>query len=184
MRNFIQAQKSKIKPWMVVGMLLSLTVIGVGGCGTKTITSETTTTAETVATPATAQKPALNPAIEAAMGIRRLQNNQATVLTSDQKAKIKPILQTLIDTASPSQDFLQQKGDAITAVFTEAQKAYLSTNTQKDRPDGNSQKGKGQGESEPPTDGTKGQNGAPSGNQTAPSDKSQDIFTQVLASLT
>jgi len=92
-------------------------------------------------------------------------------------------LQTLIDTASPSQDFLQQKGDAISAVFTDAQKTYLSTNTQKDKPDGNRQKGQGEAK-EPPTDPTKGQNGAPSGNQTAPSGQSQDIFTQVLASLT
>ncbi|HWQ41667.1 MAG TPA: hypothetical protein VN456_06480 [Desulfosporosinus sp.] len=183
MKNFSQVQKLKIKPWVVVGMLLSLTIIGVGGCGTKATTAATSGTEVTQATAATAQKSALNPAIEAAMGIRRLQDNQATVLTSEQKAKIKPILQTLIDTSSPTQDFLQKKADAIKAVFTDAQKTYLSTNTQKDKPAGNSQKGQGEAK-EPPSDQAKGQSGAPSGNQTAPTDKSQDIFKQVLASLT
>lgn len=183
MISISQVQKSKIKPWVVVGMLLSLTVIGVGGCGTKAATTGTTATSSTTGTSATDQKSALNPAIEAAMGIRRLQDNQATVLTSEQKATIKPILQTLIDTSSPSQDFLQQKADAIKAVFTDAQKTYLSANTQKDKPARNSQKGQGEAK-EPPTDQTKGQSGAPSGNQTASTDKSQDIFKQVLASLT
>ena len=180
MENLNQVEKSTIKHWLAVGLLLSLTIVGVGGCGTTSATSETPTATEATTT---AQKRALNPAIEAAMGIRRLQDNQATVLTSEQKATIIPILQTLIDTASPSRDFLQQKGDAISAVFTDAQKTYLSTNTQKDKPDGNSQKGQGEAK-EPPTDQTKGQDGAPSGNQTAPSGQSQDIFTQVLASLT
>jgi len=121
----------------------------------------------------------MNPAIEAAMGIRRLQGNQQMVLTSDQKDKIKPILQLLIDTSNPSQDFLQQKADAIKAVFTEQQKTYLSTNTPKDNPKGNSQNGQ-----EQPKDQPKGQNGAPHGNQTAPTGQLQDIFKQVLASLT
>ena len=184
MKNLIKIPKSTRKPWLVVGMLLSLVIIGVSGCGAKSATSTTATaTSSTATTDASAtqnaQKPAPNPAVEAAIGIRRLQDSQQTVLTSDQKAKIKPILQTLIDTASPSQDFLQQKADAISAVFTDAQKTYLSTNTQKGKPDGNSQSGQ-----EPPKDQTTGQNGTPSGNKTDPSDQSQDIFKQVLASLT
>ena len=184
MKNFRKSPKQTSRPWLIVGMLLSLAIIGVGGCGAKTATSTTATaTSSTATTDAsatqTAKKKALNPAVEAAMGIRRLQDNQQTVLTSDQKAEIKPILQTLIDTSSPSQDFLQQKADAISAVFTDAQKTYLSTNTQKGKPDGNSQSGQ-----EPPKDQTNEQNAAPSGNKTAPSGQLQDIFKQVLASLT
>jgi len=176
------------KPVIVVGMLLSLAIVGVGGCGAKAATTATST-ADTSATQVTtssqetqgqtATKQALNPAIEAAMGIRRLQANQETVLTSDQKTKIKPILQTLIDTTSPTQDFLQQKADAIKAVYTDAQKTYLSTNTQKDKPAGNSQTGQ-----EPPKDQTKGETGAPKGDKTAPSGQIENIFKQVLASLT
>ncbi|HBW35733.1 hypothetical protein [Desulfosporosinus sp. BICA1-9] len=101
------------------------------------------------------------------------------VLTSDQKDKIKPILQLLMDTANPSQEFLQQKAEAINAVFTEKQKTFLSTNTQKGNPSGKSPDGTTQ-----PKDKPKGQSGAPDGNQTAPAGQSQDIFKQVLASLT
>lgn len=197
MENLSQVQKLTKKPWLVVGMLLSLAIIGVGGCGTKSATSSPTTsstsTADASATQPTTsnqenqgqttQKPALNPATEAAMGIRRLQGNQQMVLTSDQKDKIKPILQLLIDTSNPSQDFLQQKADAIKAVFTEQQTTYLSTNTSKGNPNGNSQNGQGQPK-ELPKDHTNGQNGAPNGNQTPPSGQAQDIFKQVLASLT
>ena len=194
------------KHWLAVGMLLSLAVIGVGGCGSQKTTStpteaatqssSTTPDASASATqPATTsqenqgqttQKPALNPAVEAAMGIRRLQDNQQMVLSSDQKTKIKPILQLLIDTSNPSQDFLQEKADAITAIFTDQQKTYLSTNTPnapKGNPTGN-QSGNSQSGQEQPKDQTKGQNGAPEGNKGAPSAQLQDIFKQVLASLT
>ncbi|MDR3601514.1 MAG: hypothetical protein P4L49_13715 [Desulfosporosinus sp.] len=186
------------KPWMAVGILLSLAIIGVGGCGSKTATSTpaaattqststqaSATTSDASSTSATGQdaqtanKPTLNPAIEAAMGIRTLQSNEQMVLTSDQKDKIKPILQLLIDTSSPTQDFLQQKADAIKAVFTDQQKTYLSTNTPQANPNGNGQNGQ-----TPPKDQTKGQNGTSTGNKTAPSGQSQDIFKQILASLT
>ena len=195
MKKSSQVQRLMRKPWLVVGMLLSLAIIGVGGCGTKAATStpetsSTSTTDPSATQPTTssqeneaAQKPAVNPAIEAAMGIRRLQGNQQMVLTSDQKDKIKPILQLLIDTSNPSQDFLQEKADAIKAVFTDQQKTYLSTNTSKGNPDGNSQNGQEQPK-EKPRDQAKGQSGAPNGNQTARSGQSQDIFKQVLASLT
>ena len=197
MKKSSQVQKLMKKPWLVLGMLLSLAIIGVGGCGAKAVTSSpetsSTSTADASATQPTtssqenqgqtAQKPAVNPAIEAVMGIRRLQGNQQMVLTSDQKDKIKPILQLLIDTSNPSQDFLQEKADAIQAVFTDQQKTYLSTNTAKGNPNGNSQNGQEQPK-EQPNDQTKVQNGAPNGNLTARSGQSQDIFKQVLASLT
>ena len=188
MEKPIHVQKPIRKHWLAVGLVLSLAIGGVGGCGatstaeatkTQTTTSTTTSTSSQESQSQTAQKPTLNPAIEAAMGIRRLQSNQQTVLTTDQKDKIKPILQTLIDTSSPSQEFLQQKADAINAVFTDAQKTYLSANDQKGRPDGNSQNGQ-----EPPKDQTKEKQRAPKGDQAAPSGQMENIYKQVLASLT
>lgn len=161
-----RVQKSKSKPWIAVGIALSIMIIGVGGCGTTTeATSKSTNTNET-AQGQTSQKPTLNPAMQAAMEIRRLQSNQEMVLTSDQKDKIKPIIQLLIDTTSPSQDFLQQKADAINAVFTEQQKTYLKSQTQKGDPNANP-------------------NGNPSGDkQKNPSFQPQDIYKQLLSSLT
>ena len=122
-------------------MLLSLTIIGVGGCGATTPTSSpaTSTTQSSTATPAasassnqpnqgqTAQKQNQNPAFKATMDISRLQRDQQNALTSDQKAKIEPILQELISTPNPSQDILQQKADAINIVFTDQQKTFLAT---------------------------------------------------------
>lgn len=187
-----------LKPWITAGMILSLAVIGIGGCGSQNASSATSAaakqstaasqdTSETQSSASnqanqgqTAQKPAQNPAIEAAMGIRRLQSNQQMALTSDQKAKIKPILQLLIDTTNPSQDFLQEKANAITALFTDQQKTYLSTNPQKgnskEAPNGDNQ-AKPQ---EPPTDQKSASNGA----NRDPASRSQDIFKQALQSLT
>jgi hypothetical protein len=188
MSKLNRVRKLTRKSWLVGGMILSLAIMGVGGCGTATsspaaaLTPNSTTSSQQTHGQ-TAQRPALNPAVEAAMSIRRLQSDQQMVLTSDQKTIIKPILQTLIDTSSPSQDFLQQKADAINAVFTDAQKTYLSTNSPKGNPNGNSQNGQEQPK-EQPNDQIHRQDGAPNGNQTAPSGQSQDIFKQVLASLT
>jgi len=197
MMNLSQVKNSNRKPWLVAGILLSLSVFLVGGCGTKAVTSSPDTSsiqsstsstdkAVTEATTSsqenqgqTGQKPALNPAIEAAMSIRLLQENEQMVLSSDQKNSIKPILQLLIDTSNPSQEFLQQKADAINAVFSEQQKTFLNANTKKGNPNGKSPEGTTQAK-----DQVKDQNGAPTGNQPAPAGQSQDIFKQVLASLT
>lgn len=210
MNKLNQVKKLTRKPWLVVGMLLSLAIIGVGGCGTKAAapssaasstqasasSANSAATKEAAASSAdsattkqaaasqenqgqTSQKPTPNPAVEAAMEIRALQNNQQMVLTTDQKDQIKPILQLLIDTANPSQDFLQQKADAIKAVFTDQQKSYLSANTPQVKPNGNPPNGQAQ-----PNDQTKGANSASDGNSTAPQGQPQNIFKQVLASLT
>ncbi|SPF31540.1 putative lipoprotein [Candidatus Desulfosporosinus infrequens] len=204
MKKHSHIQRSTQRTWLIVGMVLSLALVGAGGCGAKAATTATTapTSPVTSSTPAsststadasatqsttssqetqgqTAQKPTLNPAVEAAMGIRRLQDNQQMALTSDQKDKIKPILQLLVDTSNPSQDFFQQKADAIKAVFTDQQNTYLSTNTPKSNANGNNQNGQ-----DLPNEQPKGQSGAPKGDQTAPSGQLQNIFKQVLASLT
>ncbi|MDR3542300.1 MAG: hypothetical protein P4L69_15260 [Desulfosporosinus sp.] len=204
MEEYNHLQKSPRRPWLVVGLVLSLAIVGVGGCGAKAATTATTTPAasstqvsststsdETATQPPTSgqetqgqtvPKPTLNPAVEAAMEIRTLQGNQQMVLTSDQKDKIKPILQLLIDTTNPSQDFLQQKAEAIKVVFTDQQKNYLSTNTLKGNPNGNSQNGQDKPKDRPEQ--TTGQSSAPKVDQTAPSGQLQNIFKEVLASLT
>ncbi|MDR3541510.1 MAG: hypothetical protein P4L69_11190 [Desulfosporosinus sp.] len=137
-----QVHKSTKKPMIVTGILLSLALIGVGGCGSTSPTSAPaapTTQSSTAASGTqpssasqatqgqTASKQAQNPALKATMDITRLQRDQQNALTSDQKATLKPILQELISTATPSQDFLQQKADAINAVFTDQQKTFLTT---------------------------------------------------------
>ncbi|ODA39487.1 hypothetical protein [Desulfosporosinus sp. BG] len=200
-QSYVQKLTRSTRSWITVGMLMSLTIIGVVGCGSqKATTTQSSSTTEASADSEmqpttssqdnqgqTSQKLTLNPAIEAAMGIRRLQGNQQMVLTSDQKDKIKPILQLLIDTSNPSQDFLQEKADAITAVFTDQQKTYLSTNAKQGDPNGgpngDSQNGQ-EPSSEQPKDQSNGQNGVPNGKASVPSSQPQDIFKQVLASLT
>ncbi|MDR3540940.1 MAG: hypothetical protein P4L69_08280 [Desulfosporosinus sp.] len=187
-----QSHKSTKKPLIVAGMFLSLAIIGIGGCGATTPTSApaTSTTQSSTATPSvsgtqpssssqgqTDQKPTQNPAFKATMDISRLQRDQQNPLTSDQKAKIEPILQDLISTLNPSQDILQQKADAINAVFTDQQKTYLATprtpngNKQNtNNPNGNSTNGnKPQGET-----GSKHTGSAPN---------PQAMYQQVLDSL-
>jgi len=178
-----QVHKSNKKPLIVVGMLLSLAIIGVGGCGSTTPTSSpaTSTTQSSTATPpasGTAQRTAQNPAQKAAMEISRLQRDQQNALTSDQKAKIKPILQELISTPNPSAAILQEKADAINAVLTDQQKTFLATprtaNGTKPNttpPNGNS------------TNGNNPQ-GRSGGKQAGSAPKPQDMYQRVLDSLT
>jgi hypothetical protein len=176
------------KPWLIVGSLLILVMIGTAGCGSSGTSTQSTSQAQTNQGQANQGQPGQgqrvrNPAQQAAMEIRRLQNNQQNALTSDQKAKIKPILQDLINTASPSQDFLQQKADAINAVLTAQQKSYLATatkrpgngNNQNSNSQSNQSNSKGNNNSGVKT---QGGNGGQRG-----SFNPQDIYQQVLDSL-
>lgn len=201
-----KVNRVQTKTWIAVSIALSIMIIGVSGCGTKSAASSSTaasaqsaqsaqssssssssTAAASKSTTngtAQGQKPALNPAVQAAMEIRHLQSNQAMALTTDQKTKVKPILQTLIDTTNPTQDFLQQKADAITAVFTEQQKTYLKSQQQNKDPNAAPN-----GNSAGTTQNGQGQSGQASGqanatNKPAQSFQPQDIYKQVLNSLT
>ncbi|AFM39917.1 hypothetical protein Desaci_0862 [Desulfosporosinus acidiphilus SJ4] len=138
MQKLFQFKKALKKPSLITGALLLAALIGVSGCGSSTAASASSTTqAQSSSQGQTKQgqsaqgQRTLNPAQQAAMEIRRLENNQQNPLTSDQKDKLKPILQALISTSNPSQDFLQQKADAINAVFTDQQKSYLATPPQR-----------------------------------------------------
>lgn len=185
--------KNVKKSRVAFGVILALTLIGAGGCGSNTTaaTSSTSTSSTSATTTASTQQAQgqtargqlfNNPAIRAAMDIRRLENNQQAALTSDQKTKLKPILQTLINTANPSQDFLQKEADAINAVFTTQQKSLL---TQRRPPQGNNQNGNtpsGTSQS-----GTKANTSNPQhrtrNNQNGQAMQPKDIYQQVLNSL-
>ena len=169
-------------------MFLSLTIIGVGGCGSTTPTSppaasttpSSSTTPNASGTPSsnpqnqgqTAQKTAQNPALKATIDISRLQRDPQNALTSDQKGKIEPVLQDLISTPNPSQDILQQKADAIIAVFSDQQKTYLATPR---TPNGNKQN----------TNAPNGNNpqGETGSNHTGSAPNPQTMYQQVLDSL-
>ncbi|SDI28076.1 hypothetical protein [Desulfosporosinus hippei] len=191
MKKLNRVQKTTRKSWLISGLILSLVLLGVSGCSSQaasTSASDTASNSKEVSSnqqnPGPGARPSNpNPAVEAAMSIRRLQANEQLVLTSDQKESIKPILQVLIDTENPGQDFLQQKADDINAIFTEEQKTFLSTSPERGtprekRPDNQNQP---QGQpNERPKDQTEGSKG----NQTPPAGQFQEIYKEVLASLT
>ena len=176
-----QVHKSTKKPLIVVGMLLSLAIIGVGGCGSTTPTSSPATPVAAVAQPSTssqtAQRPAQNPAQKAAMEISRLQRDPQNALTSDQKTKIKPILQELISTPNPSPAILQQKADAINAVLTDPQKTFLAAprTSNGTKPNTNGSSGNSSNGNNPQARAGGKQGGTPQ--------KPQDMYQRVLDSL-
>lgn len=111
--------------WITVGILLMVVLMGASGCSqSKAATAQATDQGQP---PQGKGQRVRNPALQAAMEIRRLQSDQKNVLTTDQKTKIKPILQELIKTTTLSQAELQQKADAINAVLTDQQKSSLTT---------------------------------------------------------
>ena len=174
-----QVHKSTKKPLIVAGMLLSLAIIGVGGCGTTNATATpSTSTNQSSTASGTAQRAAQNPAQKAAMDISRLQRDQQNALTSDQKTKIKPILQELISTPNPSSTILQQKADAINAVLTDQQKTFLAAprTVNGNKPNTNGSNGNSASKNN--------SQGATSGKQAGSAPKAQDMYQRVLDSLT
>ena len=168
------------KKGTIVGILVLMLVVAIGltGCGSQSATASQATTANQANSGQTNPRQAFrNPAIQAAMQIRRLQNNAQQALSSAQKDKLKPILQTLIKTANPSQAFLQQQAAAINAVFTASQKSSL-TQTKGFNPGGPNRSDPNG--STPPTD--KGQGGS-RGFGNRGSFQPQQIYQQILASL-
>ncbi|WP_068962378.1 hypothetical protein [Desulfosporosinus sp. BG] len=169
------------KPWILVGILLMIVSIGTVGCSSsKATTAQSTNQGQ----PGQGQR-VRNPALTAAMEIRRLENDQQNPLTSDQKEKLKPILQELINTPNASQDILQQKADAINAVFTDQQKSSLTTRR---APNGNSQNANNSNENSSkgnyPQGGSGSGNGSGNGGRPTGSGLNpQDMYQQVLDSL-
>ena len=186
----------KRNPYLISGALLLMVAMGASGCGSSTSAPASTTSGSSTPTQTTqtqtnqqsgqAQKGpmASNPALRTAMEIRRLQDNSQLALTSDQKAKLKPILQNLINTSNPSQDFLQQQSDAMNALLTDQQKSYLTqpgthqpnaTNSNGSHQNNNNQNNNGRNRAS--------SKGSQNGNQPRPSFQPKDIYQQLLNSL-
>jgi hypothetical protein len=170
-------------PWLIIGILSLLVLAGVSGCGTSQAASTQPTNQEQN----DQGQRTINPAMQAAMEIRRLQNSGDNALSSDQKDTIKPILQELISTTSPTQDFLQQKADAINAVLTDNQKSFLAArpdsqgdNPNRDNPDTNNSNENNQNSNSP---GGNTQHGGPDGNKQAGPPNTQAVYQEVLDSL-
>lgn len=117
-------KKGSILPWVLVGLLL-VVVIG-GGLYMYANMNQPASANPTAFSRGQRGAFTQNPALRAAMQLMRLERDPQQKLTADQITKVKPILQKLIDTSNPSQSFLQQQADAITAVLTSQQKAALS----------------------------------------------------------
>ena len=170
-----QLNKSAKRKYLVAGILLSFAIIGVGGCGTPAASATPQNQKQN------GQRAAQNPAQKAAMEINRLQKDPQYVLTSDQKTKIKPILQDLISTSDPSAEILQQKADAINAVLTDPQKTFLATPRTTTGNNQNTNGSKGY-----PSNGNSAQapQGGTNGKQAGSAPSSQNMYQQVLDSLT
>lgn len=194
MQKDLKIGKALRKPSLIIGSLLLVAMIGVSGCSSSNTTSDQSTTQTQSNQGQTKQgqpgqgQRTRNPAEMAAMEIRRLQSNQQNALTSDQKDKIKPILQDLINETNPSQDFLQQKADAINAVLTDQQKSYLKTATQ--RPSKGSNQNNQNSNTQNNQNNSNGNNGngvkpqgGANGQQPRGTFNPQDIYKQVLDAL-
>lgn len=172
------------------GILMIALTVGVGGCGSNDTqsgvpaqTQQSKTDDQNTQGDIT-KRPAANPAVEAAMSIRRLQGNEQVALTGEQKEVVKPILQSLIDTADPGEEFLQEKAGAMEAVFTDEQKAYLSEHSPQGNLQEKGQNNQSQGEAkEPPKDQANGQPQGPPDNQSQGTKGEKNIFQEVLDSL-
>lgn len=182
-----KTQGTSGKRWITIGILLMVALIGASGCSqSKTTTAPSTSTEQANQGQTTQGQPTQgqrvrNPALQAAMEIRRLQSDTQNALTSDQKEKLKPILQDLINTPNASEDILKQKADAINAVFTDQQKSSLTTPR---TPNGNNQNANNSNGNS--TKGNSPQGGAGNGTggkQAGSGLNPQDMYQQVLDSL-
>ncbi|HWJ03032.1 MAG TPA: hypothetical protein VNU93_05090 [Verrucomicrobiae bacterium] len=115
------AEKGKVTlPWIIVGILL---LVVIGGGTYIYFDTKSTNAAKS------AQAAMNNPAVRAASSLLRLQRDPKVALTAEQKTKLIPVLQELIDAKSPSQDFLKEKAKQINDTLTGDQVTFLSTNT-------------------------------------------------------
>lgn len=176
-------RKTVLKSWAIAGVML-VGVMAIDGCGSANSAVASTSQSASAQNDQRQKKNLRNPALQAVMDIRRLQVDQQMVLTSDQKDKVKPILQELINTANPNDDFLKQKAEAINAVFTDQQKSYLTSHNPKNNKNGQASNGANSKENaSSDADSKNQQNGAPKNNQSRQPMQPQDIYKQVLNSL-
>lgn len=140
--------KRSFKSIALIGILLVSAAVINSGCGSQTAAQTQSQTSQSQSAASTQQgndqnNPGTvrsNPAVRAALEVVRLQKNSQTAFTSDQITKLKPLLQSLVDASDPTTDFLQTKADAITAVFTDAQKSAIAQQPNRNNPpDSNTQ---------------------------------------------
>lgn len=185
-RRKMQPQKLLRTKWLATGALILAVVIGASGCGSNQASAaQQASQGQTNQAQPNRGQMQRNPATQAAMEILRLQRNSNTALTADQSAKIKPILQDLINTADPSQDFLQQKADAISAVFTDQQKQDLTQGNGNHNGGGNNPNGNTNNGSNPKPNANTNPNGNTNanGNNNRRSLQPHDLYKQALDSL-
>ena len=171
MEKKLNVQRTVRKPSLIIGAVLLAAVVGISGCGAAA-TAASGTSGQSSQTQSNGQsgqgQHMRNPAQMAAMSIRRLEADTQNPLTADQKNKLKSILQDLVNTTNPTQDFLQQKADAINAVFTDQQKSDLSSANSQGRPQRQAQGG-GQGNASSSSSSSSSNSGSTSGSSSGSS---------------
>jgi len=130
----VETKKKLSLPWIVVGVL-TLALIA-GGIYVYLDLKQ-----EKAAVQARAAM--RNPAVQAAMGLMRLQRDPKLALTAEQKAKLIPVLQDLINTKNPSQEFLKQKAGLITGALTDEQQNLVNSARQNMPQGGQGQRSQG-----------------------------------------
>ncbi len=117
-----KAEKKQVLPWVIVG-ILTLALIGGIIYAYRDLNQASASATNQAGTTRAGQR---NPAMRAATGLLRLQQDQKLALTADQKTKLIPLIQDLKNTANPSAQFLQDKATAIEQVLTDEQKTFLN----------------------------------------------------------
>lgn len=194
MKNYLRISGTSTKTKILTGALVLLVALGTSGCGSSnTTTTQQANSSQTNPGQAGQRQNQRNPALQAANELRRLQNDSQMALSSDQKEKVKPILQDLINTANPTSDYLQKQADAINTLLTDAQKNYLTSS----RPNGNNNSNNRNSTGNNPNNGNNGNmngnppggnnpnpnnrpNGAPNNNGNGRAFDAKTIYQQVL----
>lgn len=184
MKKSNQSLGTSKKPLLIIGALLVLITLGTAGCGSTSANSQTSSNSANSSqtqNQAGSKQGQRNPALQAANEIRRLQNDTQMALSSDQKTKLKPILQDLINTANPTSDYLQKQADAINALLTDQQKSYLtSSRPNGSNNNGNSNNTKSSSSEQNTPRGNNSPNGAPRNRGNGQPMDAKTIYQQVL----
>ncbi|RNC28478.1 MAG: hypothetical protein AWM53_01458 [Candidatus Dichloromethanomonas elyunquensis] len=176
-------------PAKKIALLLLLTFItafGISGCGSQSASTQQTQSQSGKDPAANSQsgqgqgRMQMNPATRAAMEVIQLQRNQQAALSSDQISKIKPVLQELMNTSNPTDDFLQKEAAVITGVFTDQQKSLLAQRPERNNSNNNNNSNNG-GYNQAPPNGTNPPDRNQPGNREPFS--VQDIYQQALDAL-
>lgn len=174
-------KKTQVLPWVIVGFLV---LVLIGGGIYIYFDMNRSNSKQTQAAGSQTRTANQNPALRAAMSLQRLEQKPDLALSAEQKAKLIPVLQDLINTQNPSQDFLQQKADLITGALTQAQKDSL--NSQRNGAGQGNPSGSGDGTGRGNWNGQAAGNGQGAGSGQGQGQnrmQPQDLYKRVLDSL-